>query len=59
MLSDGEDIELLVMLLFLAGEWLFLRVFRRSAAVGEIEADLLKGLFAIILKALVLEHTID
>ena len=59
MFSNGEYIELLIMLLFWACEWLFLMIFRRSAAVGEIKADLMKRLFAIILKTFILEHTID
>jgi len=47
------------MRLFWASMSLLFLVLGRSAGIGEIEADLLEGLLAILLDALVLKHTID
>ena len=59
MLSNCKYIELFDSSQFLRSEWLFLIIFWRSAAVGEIEADFLERVFAIILNTFVLEHAID
>ena len=54
-----KNIDLLSRCLFLGGVGLFFLIFRRPAAMGEIETDFLERLLAIIVKTLVLKHTIN